>query len=86
LEDGQPEAESEPEQEQQVEPVSEDSPPLIYPQEARLSGHDRESADEDLDFGESLPALPPDDDDLVPNYHQLVGNVPELGDDRERLS
>jgi hypothetical protein len=78
LEEGQPEAESEPEQEQEVEPVSEDLPPLIYPQEAPLSTHDRPSADEDLDFGESLPALPPDDDDLPP-HHQ----PDDIGDDRQ---
>jgi hypothetical protein len=78
LEEGQPEAESEPEQEQEVEPVSVDSPPLIYPQEEPLSTHDRQSADEDLDFGESLPALPPDDDDL-PSHHQ----PDDIGDDRQ---
>ena len=75
LEDGQPEAESGPEQEQQVEPVSVDSPPLIYPQEPTLSTHDRQSADEDLDLVDSLPALPPDDDDLLADDHQLDGDI-----------
>ncbi len=83
LEDGQPEAESEPEQEQEVDPVSVDSPPLIYPQEAPLSTHDRESADEVLDFSEGLPALPPDDDDLLPYPHRPDDDVPDIGDDRQ---
>ena len=62
LEDGRPETESEPEQEQEQEvpPVGVDAQPLIYPQEAPLSTHGRES--EAFDF-ESYPALPPDDDD-----------------------
>src|SRR5487761_1539272 len=75
LEDGHPEAESEPEQEQQVEPVSMDSPPLIYPQEPTLSTHDHQSADEDLDFVDSLPVLPPNDDDLLADDHQLDGDI-----------
>lgn len=79
LEDGQPEAESEPEQEQEVEPVGVDLPPLIYPQEVPLSTHDRQSTDDDF---ESLPALPPDDDDLLSYYHQPDDNVPDIGDDR----
>ena len=82
LEDGQPEAESEPEQEQEVEPVGVDSPPLIYPQEASLSTHDRQSTDDDSDFIEGLPALPPDDDDLLSYYHHSDDNVPDIGDDR----
>jgi len=82
LEDGQPEVESEPEQEQEVEPVGVDSPPLIYPQEAPLSTYDSQSTDDDFDFIESLPALPPDDDDLLSYYHQPDDNVPDIGDDR----
>ncbi|KAI9507239.1 hypothetical protein F5148DRAFT_981682 [Russula earlei] len=77
LEDGQPETESEPEQEQDVEPVGADPPPLLYPREAPLSPDDRQSASED--FGESLPPLPPDDDDL-PNYHEADDSAPDLGD------
>ncbi|KAH9953134.1 hypothetical protein BC827DRAFT_1273804 [Russula dissimulans] len=74
LEEGQPDAESEqeqePEQEQDVEAVGADAPPLVYPREAPLSTHDRQSAPEILDdFGGSLPALPLDDDDLLPNHH-----------------
>jgi hypothetical protein len=63
LEDGRPETESEQEQEQEVPPVGVDPQPLIYPQEAPLSTH--ESAAEVVDFSEGLPALPPDDDDLL---------------------
>jgi hypothetical protein len=52
LDDGQPEPKSEPEQGQEVDPVSVYSPPLIYPEDVPLSRHDLQSADEVLDFGE----------------------------------
>ena len=69
------------EQEQEVEPVGVDSPPLIYPQDASLSTHDRQSTDDDSDFIEGLPALPPDDDDLLSYYHHSDDNVPDIRDD-----
>jgi hypothetical protein len=72
LEDGRPETESEPEQEQEVPPVGVDAQPLIYPQEAPLSTHG-----EVPDFSESLPALPPDDDDLLAIHDE----APVIGED-----
>jgi hypothetical protein len=80
LEDGRPEVESEPEQEQRVPPVGIDAQPSIYPQEAPLSTHGHESATEALDFSEGLPALPPDDDDLLPNHDEADENAPVIGD------
>lgn len=82
LEDGRPENESEPEQEQEqeqeVSPVGVDAQPLVYPQEAPLSAHGVESATEALDISEDLPALPLDDDDLLPNDE---ADTPVIGDD-----
>jgi hypothetical protein len=83
LEDGRPENESEPEQEQEqeqeVSPVGVDAQPLVYPQEAPLSTHGLESTTEALDFSEDLPALPLDDDDLLPNHDEA--DTPAIGDD-----
>jgi hypothetical protein len=83
LEDGRPENESEPEQEQEqeqeVSPVGVDAQPLVYPQEAPLSTHGLESATEALDFSEDLPALPLDDDDLLPNHDEV--DTPVIGGD-----
>jgi hypothetical protein len=83
LEDGRPENESEPEQEQEqeqeVSPVGVDAQPLVYPQETPLSRHGLESATEALDFSEDLPALPLDDDDLLPNHDEA--DTPVIGDD-----
>ncbi|KAH8986083.1 hypothetical protein EDB86DRAFT_2299572 [Lactarius hatsudake] len=64
LEDGQPEAEPEaeraPDRGQDAEPSRVDVPPLVYPQESPLSVANLASADI-----EGLPALPPDNDDLL---------------------
>ena len=81
LEDGRPENESEPEQEQEQEvtPAGVDAQPLVYPQEAPLSTHGVESATEALDFSEDLPALPLDDDDLLPSNDET--DTPVIGDD-----
>lgn len=66
LEDGQPEAEPEADREpdhgQDVEPTGVDTLPLVYPQEPPLSSA---SANADIDFSEGLPALPPDNDELL---------------------
>ena len=80
LEDGRPETESEPEQEQEVPPVGVDPQPLVYPREAPLSTRGGESASEVVDFSEGLPALPPDDDDLL-NHDEADDNVPVIGND-----
>ncbi|KAH9978379.1 hypothetical protein BJV74DRAFT_138951 [Russula compacta] len=94
LEDGQPETETESgaeQREREAEPVGmeEDAPPLIYPREAPLSLSStdgrHQSVAEALDFSsEHLPALPPDDDDLLP-YHdeEADGNnvLPDIGVD-----
>jgi hypothetical protein len=83
LEDGRPENELEPEQEQEQEqevtPAGVDAQPLVYPQEAPLSTYGVESATEALDFSEDLPALPLDDDDLLPNHDEA--DTPVIGDD-----
>ena len=76
LEDGRPETELEPEQEQEVPPAV-DAEPLRYPEEAPLSTRGQESAS---DFSEGLPALPPDDDDLL-NHDEADDNVPVIGND-----
>ena len=77
LEDGRPENESEPEQEQEqdVSPPDVDAQPLVYPQEAPLSTDGLESATEAFDFSEDLPALPLDDDDLLPNHDEADAPV-----------
>lgn len=84
LEDGRPENESEPEQEQEQEQdVGVDAQPLVYPQEAPLSTHGLESATEAFDFSEDLPALPLDDDDLLPNNDEA--DTPVIGDGQPDL-
>ena len=90
LEDGRADNESEPEQEpqeqeqeqeQEVFPVGVDAQPLVYPHEAPLSTHGPESTTEALDFSEALPALPPDDDDLLLNHDEA--DAPVVGDDSQ---
>jgi hypothetical protein len=85
LEDGRTENESEPEQEQEqgVSPVGVDAQPLVYPQEAPLSTHGLESATEAFDLSGEYPALPPDDDDLLPNYDEA--DTPVVGDGQPGL-
>jgi len=86
LEDGRPENEPELEQEQEreVSPVGLDAEPLVYPQEPPPSTHGLGSATtEALDFSEDLPALPPDDDDLLPSHDEAYDNTPVIGDDRQ---
>ncbi|KAI0250444.1 hypothetical protein BJV78DRAFT_1283231 [Lactifluus subvellereus] len=79
LEEGQPENEPQPEREPQAEPVGVDVPPSIYPREAPSSTNDQSSANAVSDFGEELPALPPDDDDESLSYQDEADG----GDDRE---
>jgi type II secretory pathway pseudopilin PulG len=85
LEDGRPENEPELEQEQgrEVSPVGVDAEPLVYPQEPPLSTHGLGSATEALDFSEDLPALPPDDDDLLPSHDEADDDTPVIGNDRQ---
>ena len=83
LEDGQPEAEPEADREpnrgQDVEPTGVDTPPLVYPREIPLS---MASADADVDFAEGLPALPPDDDDLLEDDELDADDEETPNDDR----
>ncbi|KAI9451124.1 hypothetical protein BJY52DRAFT_130832 [Lactarius psammicola] len=87
LEDGQPEAEPEadrePDRRQDVEPSRVDTPPLVYPQESPLSAADRASANADVDFSEGLPALPPDNDELLSD-DDLDADDDETPDENDR--
>ena len=57
-------ADREPDRAQGVEPnVVGDMPPLVYPQDSPLSTAD--GTDADINFSEGLPALPPDNDELL---------------------
>ena len=64
--EAEPEAEREPDREQDVVPsIVDDTPPLLYPQESPLMTADGSFADADINFSEELPALSPDNDELV---------------------
>ena len=62
--DAELEAYREPDRAQDVElNVVGDTPPLVYPQNSPLSTAD--GTDADINFSEGLPALPPDNDELL---------------------
>ena len=64
--EAEPEAERDPDREQDVVPsIVDDTPPLVYPHELPLMTADGSFADADINFSEELPALSPDNDELV---------------------
>ena len=64
--EAEPEADRELDREQDVAPsVVDDAPPLVFPQESPLSTADGTSAGADINLSEGLPALPPDNDELL---------------------
>ena len=61
-----PEAEREPDNEQDVVPsIVDDTPPLVYPQESPLMTANGSFTDADINFSEGLPALLPENDELL---------------------